>query len=654
MADKLAITQVVIPSELNAGDSYNISVTVENISTVTQTVRVGALIQSIGMVYSSQKSISAGSSSTFTISGLTMPNADERVYVQAFYWDGANWVEGAAYAKGPYDIKLVTMPRLSIRTYDMEGGVVTGVKVDVGSYSKTSDSQGWAIFDIPAGTYKVFCTKTGYTCSPSYCDVTITVTGDRTLYLYLSPSETATVTFRVYDNEGNTLSNVKVGFSGVGVSQTKYTGTDGRAVFYDIPYNPYNYTCLKTGYESATGTLYVNNPSVTQNVYLTSVAPPQYKMKIGVLDSYYQAIVNATVVADGNTKYSDSDGNVEFLLPEGVYTVTCSKTGYSPVSFQVDLDQDLVDLFVTLAPENVAGKVLVHVNDSAGHGIPGAIVSLAGQTASDPYLFFNIPYGTYTIQVSKTGWATYTGSVTINQPEQIINIVLTGGPGMGSLQGNIRDVAGRGISDVQVAVNGFMATTNAYGWFKYDSLEAKQYAIKCSRPPIYQDYQGTITIAPGENSVNIVMEAVAPGDTVWRHFSNEDFYRVPKNFLTGTAEFACPIYLGTELFERSAKVDDVQVSVTVTPTGGINTPAERRVIVSYIGFQGGKVEEHEIFRAIWQAGQDEAVATVSALKDFFYGLGLNMFTIKIATLPMMWLGGVEFKIKIDEFVLARF
>jgi len=431
MADKLKITGVSIPSELSAGDTYSIAVTVQNITTTEYlTVAVRAVIQSDGAPWftpSQQMIWPTGNPSgvppvgMFALQGLTMPNQAERVYVQAYYWDGAKWVEGAAYAKGPYDIKLI-------------GG-------------------------------------------------------------------TASLYGGVQDIHSNPIASAKLVLSG-----------------------PNSYTA-----------------------------------------------------------YSDSQGNYSFVnFPTGTYTLTITKAGYK-----------------TWGPNTYD-------------------FSLAGRN----YQIFA-------------------------QLSSLTTVVLGG---------LVKDKVGTLITGAMLTLNGLTATSDSRGEYSFGSVERKSYTITCKKVG-YKDYSASITTDVVGDILrwDIVMEVVAPGDAVYRHFSKSDSYYVPKNFLAGIAQFACPIYLGTELFERNATVEDVIISVAVTPYSGVNTPGERRVTVKYVGFQGGKVIERQVFQADWAIKQDMKTVLTANVKDVFYGLGLNMFVIEIQTLPVpAWLDGVGFDVTIDEFVLVRF
>ena len=429
MADKLKITGVSIPSSLNAGDTYDIAVTVQNITTTEYlTVAVRAVIQSDAAPWftpSQQMIWPTGNPSgippvgMFVLQGLTMPNQAERVYVQAYYWDGANWVEGAAYAKGPYDIKLI-------------GG-------------------------------------------------------------------TASLYGGVQDIHSNPLTGAKLVLSGPG--------------------------------------------------------------------SY--------------TTYSGSQGNYSFVnFPTGTYTLTITKVGYK-----------------TWGPNTYD-------------------FSLAGRN----YQVFA-------------------------QLSSLTTVVLGG---------LVKDKAGNLITGAMLTLDGLTATSDSRGEYGFGSVERKSYTITCKKMG-YKDYSASITTDVVGDILrwDIVMEAEpAAPDKVARQFTETFYPTLPKFTRAGSVNFPCPVYLGRELFDNSARIITANAQITITPVSGFTAP-ERKVTTKYIGFESGVVREKELAVDLWTVEAKAEHFNLADLTPFFYGLGLNMFVVNIATLPFAWAQDVTFRVDITESVVWK-
>ena len=260
MADKLKITGVSIPSSLNAGDTYDIAVTVQNITTTEYlTVAVRAVIQSDAAPWftpSQQVIWPTGNPSgippygAFVLQGLTMPNQAERVYVQAYYWDGANWVEGAAYAKGPYDIKLIGgTASLYGGVQDIHSNPIASAKLVLSgpkSYTTYSDSKGnYSFVGFPTGTYTLTITKAGYkTWGPNTYDFSL-AGRDYQVFAQLSAPTPVVLGGLVKDKAGNLITEAMLTLDGL----TATSDSRGEYSFGGVERKRYTITCKKAGYK---------------------------------------------------------------------------------------------------------------------------------------------------------------------------------------------------------------------------------------------------------------------------------------------------------------------------------------------------------------------------------------------------------------------
>lgn len=134
--------------------------------------------------------------------------------------------------------------------------------------------------------------------------------------------------------------------------------------------------------------------------------------------------VTATGTAVSPTVKTDMSGNYKIYLPNGAYSIKASLNGYTitPVS-----------IAVTVSNANIVGKDFTAVSTITGYtvsgtiktasatGIPNATVSLVGTTtkttttdSSGNYSFSGVMNGSYTVNVSLTGYTFSNTSVTVN------------------------------------------------------------------------------------------------------------------------------------------------------------------------------------------------------------------------------------------------
>lgn len=93
IGDYTEIIGMSAPSEAEAGEEVEISVTVRNLADYPIYISVsGKYDNNIYYLYPESINIAAGGSHTFTGSFL-MPSKDVRVYAWSFYWTGEDWYQ---------------------------------------------------------------------------------------------------------------------------------------------------------------------------------------------------------------------------------------------------------------------------------------------------------------------------------------------------------------------------------------------------------------------------------------------------------------------------------------------------------------------------------------------------------------------------------
>lgn len=154
-----------------------------------------------------------------------------------------------------------------------------------------------------------------------------------------------------------------------------------------------------------------------------------------------------------------------------------------------------VPLFQALAQEGTRGKVVVTVEDPSGAVVPNASLTLvehqsndtynAVTTGSGDYTFVNLPIGTYTLTISRDGYATKVYSAVLVEASQATDLTT-------------QLAVGKATQTVQVtseAIPGLQTTSNEIG----TAIDAKQIQ---DLPILGRDITSLATIVPGFSGAN--------------------------------------------------------------------------------------------------------------------------------------------------------
>jgi hypothetical protein len=157
-------------------------------------------------------------------------------------------------------------------------------------------------------------------------------------------------------------------------------------------------------------------------------------LTVRVLNASDRAPISGALVVVQNKSHTfnattDATGVATFSLTTGSYKVRATASGYSPAETEVNLVRDMeVDLLLVKAPNRQA-TVTVYVYD--GHTsapIQGARVTLDSTeetTGSDGRaVFANVAFGSYVLQVTKSGYSPYRRSIDIMNDTIRIDVAL--------------------------------------------------------------------------------------------------------------------------------------------------------------------------------------------------------------------------------------
>jgi len=268
-----------------------------------------------------------------------------------------------------------------------------------------------------------------------------------------------------------------------GSTRFAHTGDDGTAFFGYLPSGAVGVIADATGYlidASSLAGATVANDSLTR---LTLFAQRPSSATVLVVDPAGNPIPGATVVAtrqggSPQTATTSAAGGAVFSnLLKGNYTVAVSASGFASGTgvFVVNTGGESVQQTIVLARISTLN---VHVTDSSGVALSGATVAVTGPspsasplsgspgtTASSGDVGFSVATtGTYTITVSKTGYATGAQSVVVNGATSVTIALATEVATSGSLEITTVNSRGEPLPTRRVTVTNASQGYNVTVW----------------------------------------------------------------------------------------------------------------------------------------------------------------------------------------------
>lgn len=304
-------------------------------------------------------------------------------------------------------------------------GASVSVTADGTEHTIITDSVGRAQFNnLPTGSYSFTVTKTGYDITT--CSATVVYSGLATASVSLV-RQTGGATITV--NDGTTpLSGATISITVNGSVQTATTNGSGQASFTSLPIGSYTVTLSKEGYKTATTTLTIANGQITvDEVHLVKKLGD---LLIGVRDASTNTnlpAVTANLTGNGVHVTSTTDDYGVLIipdLPDGTYSLTISKSGYTSITVPVTVSNgERSFLSANMSP--ATGTITVIVYDTAYHTLPGLSVSTTINgtnvtivtNSAGRAIFTNVPYGLYSITVSDGALQYPSQQVMVSSPQ---------------------------------------------------------------------------------------------------------------------------------------------------------------------------------------------------------------------------------------------
>jgi uncharacterized membrane protein len=227
---------------------------------------------------------------------------------------------------------------------------------------------------------------------------------------------------------------------------------------------------------------------------------PTYQANFKVTDGTNN-LSGANISINNQNITTSSGGDASISLKNGSYPYTVTKSGYFQKSGTVNISGSNVTENVTLTP---AYQVTFNVKDDNSAAIEGANVSIDGknlQTNSSGIATISLANGTYSYQVTKSGFFTSNGNITISGSNYTENVTLS--TETYNLYFLVKDVADNAIEGANISIAGFDPVTTNESGFGTFPLPNGNYNYTVSKSG-YTNATGSVTVS-GANTEKLVI-----------------------------------------------------------------------------------------------------------------------------------------------------
>lgn len=324
---------------------------------------------------------------------------------------------GVSTAAPTLQIQPINPGNVTGNVVDSNNAALSGATVTAAGLTTLTAANGsYALNNLPAGTTTINASLTGFQSgSASVTVVTATTTSAPTITLV---SGSGTITGIVQSSSGTAISGATVGYGGGSTT----TNSSGGYTLTGVPTGTVQLVASASGFQSVTQSVTVNGGATsTANFTLIPVTAGSVTGKVTNI-SNGAILAGATVTWSGGSATTNSSGIYTMTnVTAGSQNITASASGYLPRTSAVTVASGAtVTLNFQLA---TAGKITAKVVTSSGAAVAGATVTIKGGviattvtgSSNTSGLFTTnwIPVGTYTVTVSKSGFATQSKSATV-------------------------------------------------------------------------------------------------------------------------------------------------------------------------------------------------------------------------------------------------
>lgn len=242
-------------------------------------------------------------------------------------------------------------------------------------------------------------------------------------------------------------------------------------------------------------------------------SPPTHSITGTINDADGNGLDGVTVTLTGDASDSTTTsggGAYEFTgLTAGSYTVTPTKAGltFNPASAAVTI----TTANKTAATMASVWEITGTINDSAGAGLSGVLVTLSGDASatdttdgSGAYNFPNLANGSYTVTPTKAGstFSPASDAVTVNGADKVATTMAQ----VWEISGEVVDEDSAGVAGVTITLSGDASdstTTNGSGEYSFGGLADGSYTVTPSKTDsVYSPSSDAATISGADEIVS--------------------------------------------------------------------------------------------------------------------------------------------------------
>jgi len=226
-----------------------------------------------------------------------------------------------------------------------------------------------------------------------------------------------------------------------------------------------------------------------------------------VEDDDGEALNNAEVEVDGETKDTNSRGRVRFRLEDGSYNFEASKQGYFTTSSIQYISGDETVSIGLSSSEDEKHELTVDVEDESGNSVEDADIKVDGETKdtnSRGRVRFELEEGDYDVEASKEGYSSSSSEVDLDR-DKTVDLTLEQEDERNELTVEVTDTDGNGLNNAEVEVGGETKDTNSRGRVRF-SLGDGSYNIQASKEGYTS--RSTREYVSGDESVSIELSSM--------------------------------------------------------------------------------------------------------------------------------------------------
>jgi len=301
--------------------------------------------------------------------------------------------------------------------------------------------------------------------------------------------------------------------------------------------------------------------SVTQSGWEAEISCVEMNEVTFTVSDGTNPVEDAEVTFAGTSIMTDGSGVASFVVENGTYNYTVSKTGYTEASGSLDVSSDI--------SQNITLSVLTYditfnlYEEDGSTPIEGDI-TFAGSTqgtTGGTYTFSDVEYGegkSYSITVNNDYYADYSGTVDVTQ-DRTLDITME--PNLYDVNIGAKDTTGAMISGCNVTIDGTTHVTNGSGIATF-ALSQGSYTYDVTHPG-YTSGNGSIEVDGLESSysdtVELTIESysitfdVYESDGVTALEASVTFDGDTQTATGGTCTFSGIVYSGVKSYEVTAE-----------------------------------------------------------------------------------------------------